>query len=197
MDNFETIADNILERCKELYWYVPNNVKKEQIHVRPWNIPKKTATFLHMIALATKSKQILELGTSAGYSTIWLAKAVSEMKGHVDTIEYFQPKCEIAKKHFKEANMEKYITLYEDNIIDVLKNYDKDLDMIFMDADRGNYDTYFYYLYPMLKKGGLIVVDNAGNYRDRMKRFLKLAKESPHKYDTFLDFDAGLFIFIK
>ncbi|MCA9478701.1 MAG: class I SAM-dependent methyltransferase [Nanoarchaeota archaeon] len=195
--DFSLVADEILAQCKELYWHVPNNIKKEQIHVRSWNVPKSTAQFLYLMAFATKAKQILELGTSAGYSTIWLAKAAQENGGTVDTIEYFAPKCEVAQKHFKQAGVDEVITLHQDTILEVLKVWEKDIDFIFMDADRGNYDQYFFYLYPALKKGGIIVVDNAGNYRDRMVRFLKAAQEAPHQYSTFLDLDNGLFLFIK
>lgn len=197
MDEFEQKAQEIFTHCEELYWHVPNNIKQKQIHVRSWHIPPSTAKFLYDVVLATQSKQILELGTSAGYSTIWLAHATQQLGGHVDTIEYFSGKQEAAAQHFKEMNLEPFITLHKDMILNVLKSWTKDIDFIFMDADRGNYDEYFYYLYPNLKKGGMIVVDNAGNYRDRMVRFLKLAEEAPHQYSTFLDLDNGLFVFIK
>jgi predicted O-methyltransferase YrrM len=200
MSDFESIALEILATCETTYWHVPNNVKKEQIHVRSWHVPLSTAKFLHDLVIQTNSKDILELGTSAGFSTIWLAEASKKISGHVDTIEYFKPKYKLANNHFKKAKVDSQITSHNDQILNVLKKMDEEersFDFIFMDADRGNYDLYFYYLYPMLPKGGMIVVDNAGNYRDRMKRFLKLCEETPHQYSTFLDFDAGLFIFIK
>ncbi len=177
MKEFEELAQSIYERCNELYWYVPNNIKKAQIHVRSWHVPPATAKFLHTLVQDTQAKQILELGTSAGYSTLWLTHAAKQNSGHVDTIEYFEPKATVAQEHFIEANLAEYITLHNDTILNVLKSWEKDIDFIFMDADRGNYDEYFYYLYPALKKGGMIVVDNAGNYRDRMVRFLKQCEE--------------------
>lgn len=195
--SFESIAQQILKHCEELYWHVPNNVKQEQIHVKTWHVPETTARYLHKLILDNKAKQILELGTSAGYSTVWLADAVKLTGGHVDTIEYFDEKVIVAREHFKLAQLEQYITLHHDQIINVLEQYDKPLDFIFMDADRGNYDKYFYYLYPLLKKGGMIVVDNAGNYRDRMQRFLQLCDQSPHEKSEFIDLDNGLFIYKK
>ena len=197
MDNFEIIAKRIFNRCKELYWEVPNTKKNTQIRIECWNIQEKTAHFLYMIAKSLRAKEILELGTSAGYSTLWLAKAAKEHKGSVDTIENFKPKCEVAKKHFKEAQLEEYITLHEDTILNVLKSWNKDVDMIFMDANRSEYDQYFYYLYPLLKKGGVIIVDNAQSHKDGLKKFLELCKTATHQHSIIMDIDNGLFVFIK
>lgn len=194
---FEETAEIIRLRCEELYWHVPNNVKKEQIHVKSWNVPASTAKILYMLCLATKSKRILELGTSCGYSTIWLGQAAKILGGHVNTIEYFKPKCNVAKQHFIEANVQKLITLHESPIIDVLPTLNQEFDLIFMDADRGNYDKYFPYLYKLLKVGGLIVVDNAGNYKDRMVRFLKQCEESIHEVSYTLEVDNGLLFYRK
>lgn len=194
---FEALAQEIYESCADMYWYAPNNIKQAQIHVKTWQVPPSTAKLLFSFVKLSRAKTILELGTSVGYSTIWLAQAAKQQGGHVHTIEYFKPKIEVAKEHFAKAELDDVITQHEGHILDVLKTWTNDLDFVFMDADRGNYDTYFYYIYPALKKGGIIIVDNALNYRDRMVRFLKLCGEAPHQFITTIELDAGLFLFIK
>ena len=75
-----------------------------------FNIPADTGKFLYNLVLISKSKNILEVGTSNGYSTIWLAEAAKKNSGKVTTIEISEEKVKLAKENFKRAKLEKIIT---------------------------------------------------------------------------------------
>lgn len=145
-------------------------VKGETIKL--WSVPRSTAELLEFFTVATKSKKILEIGTSAGYSTIYLAMGATYTKGKVFTIEKLKEKIDLAKNNFKNSNL-KNIELLIGNAEDILKGgkFGK-LDLIFLDADKENYGKYFDILMPLLKKGGFIIADNVFDYGHMMKDYL-------------------------
>ncbi|MBU4223966.1 class I SAM-dependent methyltransferase, partial [Patescibacteria group bacterium] len=146
------------EETKHSFGRVPEDDRE----VAFWSIPRSTGEFLEFMAKFTKSKIILELGCSVGYSTLFLAKAAKENKGHVFTTEILDKKIDMAKKNFSESGLSNVITLLEKEIIDVLKKWNKNekIDLVFVDADKENYSLYLKYLIPLLSKRGLIMVDN-------------------------------------
>jgi len=205
MGKFE---DNFLRACKELekldkeflikgvpkeykeIW-VPNN------EIRLWQIPRTSAEILKGFALANKSKVILELGTSAGYSAIWLASAVRQFNGKVYTIELTKPKIEMAKKYFRMTNLDKYIEQIEGRISEVLGRWNKKVDFVFLDADKKNYLQYIKQFEPFLKKGSIIIADNALDFGHLMKDYLNYVTKSPKYYSFLLRVDHGLMVSIK
>ena len=75
-----------------------------------WNIARVTAEFLYTLIRAEKSKNVLEVGTSNGYSGIWLGKAVKENVGHLTTIEFYDKRLDVAKENFKTCKVDDVIT---------------------------------------------------------------------------------------
>jgi caffeoyl-CoA O-methyltransferase len=155
-------------------------VKGETIKL--WSVPKSTAELLEFLTVATKSKKILEIGTSAGYSTLYLAMGATYNNGKVITIEKLREKYNFAKSNFKKSGL-KNINLLIGNAEDILKNEKLGkLDLIFLDADKENYGKYFDIFMPFLKKGGFIIADNVFDYGHIMKDYLDkvLGTKLPH-----------------
>lgn len=140
--------------------------------IRLWSVPQSTAELLEFLVLATKSKNILEIGTSAGYSTLYLAMGATYTKGRVFTIEKLKAKIDLAKENFKKSKL-RNIQLLTGNAEEILKNgkFGK-LDLIFLDADKENYGRYFDLFMPFLKKNGFIIADNVFDYGHMMKDYL-------------------------
>lgn len=206
---------NFIKRSKEIYqsgenfsWTIPKGANKykgdfgllpEDTSIMSWQIPPTSAMFLRFLVLSQKAKNILELGSSVGYSTVWLGLAAKETGGHVYSTEIFPQKAKIAKKNFKKAHLENTITLYEEKIFNVLKKWPKNrkIDFVFMDADKQNYGKYLKLMYPLLSKGAMIVVDNVGDYPEHMEDFLNMCREIKDAATYMLEFDHGLFMFVK
>ncbi len=137
-----------------------------------WSVPRSTAELLEFLVVATGAKTILEIGTSAGYSTLYLAMGATYTGGHVHTVELLKPKIDLAKKHFKNSGLTN-ITLHEGSAQEILgKGNIRDIDLVFLDADKENYGKYFDLFMPLLKKDGFIIADNIFDYGHMMKDYL-------------------------
>jgi caffeoyl-CoA O-methyltransferase len=119
--------------------------------------------FLHVLALLCKAERILEIGTLAGYSTIWMARALPH-NGRLVTIEFESAHARVAQKNFKRAALHDIIDLRVGAALDVLPIIANEIadpfDMIFIDADKENYVEYFEWAVKLGRPGTLIVADN-------------------------------------
>jgi len=166
--------------------------------VRLWSVPQTTGKLLNFLVSAKQPKKILEMGCSAGYSTIWMALGIKDIGGHIFTTEILPIKIKLLKKNFKEADLMDYITILEDQNIDVLKNWNKGkVDMIFLDADAKNYTLYAMHIDNILNKNGILIVDNINTHRILMQDFLENIKQSKIYNCVTLEMDNGLLLAYK
>jgi len=165
--------------------------------VKLWSIKRSTAQLLKFLVVATKSKTILELGTSGGYSTLWLAHGAKTNRGKVYTIELFEPKIKLAKKHFKKAMLDDHIIQIPGEIKQELSKWNKKVDFVFMDANKHEYLKYTKMILPHLKKGGIIIADNAINHAHLMKDFLKFIENDKSLENCLVNIDDGLLLATK
>ena len=150
-------------------------------------ITKDTGEFYNILLKSSNAKNILEIGTSTGYSTLWFAKALKENNkenSSIVTIEENPDKVKRAKENFQNAGVSDLIQIINQNALNALhamsekiKNsaFDK-FDFIFLDADKENMKTYFDILIDMIKVGGIIATDNIfypEKYRHIMEEYTK------------------------
>jgi caffeoyl-CoA O-methyltransferase len=124
-------------------------------------ITTDTGIFFSILLKAIKAKRILEVGTSAGFSTLWLADAMGRnRRSRVITIEMNPLKVKWALKNFKEAGLDKMIEIKQGIALDVLHKLRGKFDFVFLDADKENIIKYFDLVLPMVRIGGIIAADN-------------------------------------
>lgn len=170
------------------------NVSSEE-KVLPWNISPETGKYLFDLVVNRKPARILELGTSVGYSTLWLAAAAQSYGGIIDTVDYYDRKIEIAKKYIQKAGLENVVTVHHARIATFLESVkSEEYDFVFLDADKNNYHNYLPELLRVMKKGSMLVVDNAENYKHRMIKFLELCEKEESFTTVFVDVGTGLFL---
>lgn len=114
---------------------------------------------LKMLAQLVEARRIIEIGTFGGYSALSMAEALPE-DGYLITCEMDPVAVKFAKRFFDESPHGKKITLREGPALDTLKTLSGSFDMAFIDADKENYLNYYEALLPLMRSGGLIVVDN-------------------------------------
>ena len=172
-------------------------VGKKITHLR--SVSPSIGELLRFFILSSKSKKILELGCSAGYSTLWMSIALTEQgSGHIYTTEIIPEKAQFAKKNFKECDVEKLITLYERDILDVLTQWDNGrIDFVFIDADKNNYSNYYDKIYPLLKCKGLLICDNIISHANELKGFINKLKKDKRIIFYILPIDSGLVLIYK
>lgn len=129
-------------------------------------ITRDTGQFFNILLHSKKAKNMLEVGTSVGYSTIWCAEAIKQNSGKIITIEKEDNKVNRAKENFSNAGVDDTIEIKQGIAIDILKSlneksqFESFFDFVLLDADKENTLNYFELVLPMTKIGGLIVIDN-------------------------------------
>ncbi len=142
------------QNAKDLFDYTKNNVPLSQMLIGPLE-----GSLLSFLMRSIKAKNILELGTYTGYSSLVMAENLDE-DGMLTTVDINSESVEVAKKFWSQSNAGKKIKSVLMNAVDFVKNNDDKYDFIFIDADKGNYLFYVQNLLPSLNDRGIIVVDN-------------------------------------
>ena len=114
---------------------------------------------LSMLSKMIQPKKILEIGTYTGYSAICLSEGLQE-GGMLHTIELNAEHEDMIRRYFSKAGVEKKITLHIGAAKRVIPRLTETFDMVFIDADKENYSTYFDMIFPMVRNGGYILADN-------------------------------------
>jgi len=179
---------NILEKLEEQ----STLEKLRKVDIAPEDrmlaITKETGELLNMILRLKNAKNMLEVGTSTGYSTIWCAEAIYKQSGKIITIEQNPNKIKRAKENFQKAGIANTITIKKGLAIQILrelnlqKEYKDFFDFVLIDADKENVIEYFDLILPMVSAGGVIITDNMlypEKYKQDMKKFSDYLKKNP------------------
>ncbi|MBS2967926.1 O-methyltransferase [Metabacillus sp. KIGAM252] len=147
--------------------------------------------FLHLLAKLKRAKNILEIGTLGGYSSIWLARALPE-DGYLTTLEYDPRHAKVAEENIRNAGLEKKINVLVGAALDTLPSLKgKEFDFIFIDADKPNNPHYLKWALELSKPGAVIIGDNVvregqvadENHKDAsvkgVQQFIDLLAEDP------------------
>ncbi len=137
-------------------------------------IPPEIGKFLSILAASAPKGKFLEIGTSAGYSTMWIALACMERGTMIKTFELLEEKTLFAKETFRQSNMEKYVELVEGDARDYLKE-ERDISFCFLDAEKEVYEDCYDLIVPNMVKGGFLVADNAINHYITLKPMIDKA----------------------
>lgn len=172
---FEQIAPAMLARMHELEaidlrdrWDgTPHSKRLRQV-------PPDAARFIAILAASAPAGPCLEIGTSAGYSTLWLALAARATNRHVTTFEIDAAKVELARATFALAGVADIIDLIHGDALAHLQNY-KDIGFCFLDAEKDIYDSCFDVVVPRMAPGGILVADNAISHEAELRPMLDRA----------------------
>jgi predicted O-methyltransferase YrrM len=135
-----------LERfLEQLFWYGrAHDAELQDRRERLRNVEPETARMLAVLVRATGARRVLELGTSNGYSTLWLADAVASTGGHVTAVEIDERRAAMAEENFAHAGLTARIDLRVEDAAAVLAASPNDAwDFVFLDAERGQYVGYW------------------------------------------------------
>lgn len=147
-------------------------------------VVRKEAEFLRLMVKATRAKNILEIGTSQGYATIWLALGLQETGGQLTTVEILPERVKLAKTHLERAGLAKRVTFKEGDAHQIVPSLDGPFDFVLLDADKQGHVDYFHKLFPKkLAPGALLLSHNALTLKDMLADYLKLVSEHP-EFDT-------------
>jgi predicted O-methyltransferase YrrM len=162
------------------------------------NLEPDTARLLAVLVRATGARRLLELGTSNGFSTLWLADAARSIDGHLVSVELDPVRSAQALAHLSAVQLDALVELRTEDAAQTLKgSADAAWDMIFLDAERPAYVGYWPDLLRVLKAGGLLVLDNAISHADELRDFRQLVVEDPMVSDALVPTGAGALLIVK
>lgn len=159
------------------------------------NLHPDSAALLAVLVRAKQARKVLEVGTSNGYSTLWLADAVRDTGGSLCTLEIDKARKKAARQNLREAKLEDYVRMEVCDAGEFLRDYPKYFDVVLLDADRSQYTAYWPHLQRILTKpGSLLVVDNVLSHADEVQAFIALVEADKNFSSMVLDIGAGLLL---
>ena len=165
---------------------------------RMLNITRDTGELLAVLVRATAARRVLEIGTSNGYSTLWLASAARAIGGAVTTVELSEYKIGLATANFARSGLARYISLLHEDAGRVLqRSADGAFDLVFLDSERPEYPGWWPDLKRVLRPGGLLVVDNATSHRAEMAPFVALVTADVSFVTSLVPVGNGEFLAVK
>lgn len=151
----EKYLNSFKKNRSELLLEIESFAKQNSIPILNW----LAAEFLEQLVLIQRPLRVLEIGTAIGYSTIRIASQMRK-KSMLDTIESSRDNIAIAVENFRKSNLDAKINLIEGDAIDIMPTLKHKYDLIFLDADKEDYEKLFYYSLMLMNKRGIFFVDN-------------------------------------
>ena len=161
------------------------------------NVGEQTGRLLRVLAESIGARQVVELGTSTGYSGIWLALALRATGGRLTTYEIDPGRAATAQENFKRAGLQHLVTVVRGDAHAEVGKLTQTLDLVFIDADKEGYPDYLRQLEPKVRPGGLIVADNMRSPAPD-PRYVEAITTDPKLETLFLNMHAsGLGVTLK
>jgi len=157
-------------------------------------VPPEHGRFLQLITELRGAKRVLEVGTSNGYSGLWIGRGLRRTGGKLDTIEIDVERAAAARENFKKAGFDDVITLYQGDAFQVIPKLAGDFDMIFLDT--GNWKAFFDAAYPKLRPGGVLLAHNALRDRREQQKLIDAIKDNPQVLTSVVQIGSDGFLIV-
>lgn len=170
-----------------------------------WNLDRYSANFLYQLILIKNAKNVLEIGTSNGYSGIWILKALEITNGKFTTIEFWEKRQSIARKNFeicapnvkKEPKIGSAIVVLEDLLYEIDDKKRDKFDFIFIDANKKEYLSYFNIVDKIIDDNGIIIADNILSHKEKTALYVNELYNNNLYESQILEIGAGMMLSVK
>ncbi len=162
------------------------------------NISLENAQFLREILKKKQVKNILEIGSANGYSTIHFASELEKWWGHITSIEFSQRAYEHALENFKRAGVEETISLYLWDARDIVPQKDEQYDFVFIDGLKKRSRVFLELVWDKVETNGIIIIDDVIKFKSKMPDLYEYVKDKNIHYEIIpIDGDDGIMKIIK
>jgi predicted O-methyltransferase YrrM len=159
---------------------------------RSRQVAPTTGRFLFALVAPQTDCEVLEIGGSRGYSTIWLAAGARMLGGRVLSLEHDPVKAEAWRRNVAEAGLEEWAELVEGDARELLPRIDDVFDVCFLDAEKEDYETLFALARPKLEPGAVVVADNVLSDSDTLGAYSLARQEDATLESVTVPLDRGL-----
>ena len=164
-------------------------VPREQ---RARQVARTTGQFLFSLVAPQTDAEVLEIGGSRGYSTIWLAAGARYLGGRVLSLEADPVKCEAWRANVAEAGLEDWAELVEGDAFETLPRIDDVFDVVFLDAEKDDYEALYALARTKVEPGAVVIADNVLSHVDTLGAYSKARQADPTLESVTLPLDRGL-----
>jgi caffeoyl-CoA O-methyltransferase len=151
-----------------------------------------TGRFLFSLVAAQANCEVLEIGGSRGYSSIWFGAGVRYLGGHVLSLEQDPAKVEAWRRNVADAGLEEWAELAPGDAHETLRTLDEAFDVVFLDAEKEDYETLFGLARELLEPGGLVVADNVLSHQETLGAYSGARQADPTLVSVTVPLDRGL-----
>ena len=159
---------------------------------RSRQVAPTTGRFLFALAASQAGIEVLEIGGSRGYSSIWLAAGARVLGGRVVSLEHDPEKCAAWRANIAEAGLEEWAELVEGDAFATLREIEDTFDLVFLDAEKEGYEALFALARPLLEPGGLVVADNVLSHAETLAAYSAARQADETLVSVTLPLDRGL-----
>jgi caffeoyl-CoA O-methyltransferase len=155
------------------------------------------AKLLYIITVGAKAKNIVEVGTGIGYATLWLAAAAKILKSKVVTCEIDEAKAAEARSNFEKAGLADTIEILAGDARSTLREQDGPVDLLFIDGESGQYETYFDVVYKRLETSSLIIAANVVENAFELDDYMTYVQNHPNLDSQTIRIGDGLEVSVR
>ncbi len=155
-------------------------------------VTRTTGQFLFALVAPQTDCEVLEIGGSRGYSTIWLGAGVRYLGGHVLSLEHDPAKIEAWRQNVADAGLEDWVDLIEGDAFELLPGIEDVFDVVFLDAEKAAYEPLFDLTRPKLEPGAVVVADNVLSHQDLLGAYSRARQADPTLESVTVPLDRGL-----
>jgi caffeoyl-CoA O-methyltransferase len=159
---------------------------------RSRQVTPTTGRFLFALAACQAGIAVLEIGASRGYSSIWLAAGGRMLGGQLTSLEQDPVKCEAWRANVADAGLEEWAELVQGDAFEILGNTEDTFDLVFLDAEKDDYEALFALARPLLEPGGLVVADNVLSHVETLGAYSAARQADPTLSSVTVPLDRGL-----
>jgi predicted O-methyltransferase YrrM len=159
---------------------------------RSRQVTPETGRFLFALVAPQTDCEVLEIGGSRGYSAIWLAAGVRNFGGRVLSLESDPAKVDAWRRNVDEAGLAEWADLVDGNALDTLPAIDDVFDVVFIDAEKEDYERLFELARTKLEPGALVVADNVLSHEDTLGAYSQARQADPTLESVTVPLDRGL-----
>lgn len=157
------------------------------------SVPPQDGAALRLLTEAADARNVVEIGTSTGYSGLWFCLALERTGGHLTTFEIDHQRASMAREHFQAAGVGKLVTIVEGDAHENVRSLKAPIDVAFIDADKTGYVDYLGKILPLVRPGGLILAHNVEMVPD----YVKAVTTNPALETIFYMQGAGLAVTLR
>lgn len=187
---FDALSELEMRAERERMRNLPASERMDALH-------PDAAKFVSLLAVSKGAKYIVEVGSGAGYSTLWLAYAASATGGKVVACEIDPAKAAELQTTLEKAGMTAYVEVVVGDARELLRHRNEPVDFLLIDGDYGQYETYFDVVYKRMKIGSTTVADDVVADENELADYVTYVQNHPNLESVTLPLGQGLEFSVK